>query len=88
VKVDLQMAVGTFDTQTFHGLLIHANDDASNGAGCAADATRPSNTWFASADGHMKRDANEGHGGHSGDLSNVYLNPDGTDHLEFSTDRS
>lgn len=52
-----------------------------------ADATRPSNTWFVSADGHLKRDASEGHGGHSGDLSSVYLNRDGTVHLEFSTDR-
>ena len=87
VKVDLKIAVGTFDTQTFHGFHIHANDDAGNGAGCVADATRPSNTWFVSADGHMKRDANEGHGAHSGDLSSVYLNRDGTIHLEFSTDR-
>jgi superoxide dismutase, Cu-Zn family len=87
VKVDLKIAVGTFDAQTFHGLHIHANDDASNGAGCVADATRPANTWFVSADGHMKRNANEGHGGHSGDLSGVYLNRDGTVHLEFSIDR-
>ena len=87
VKADLKIPIGAFATQTFHGFHIHANDDVTNGLGCVADATRASNTWFVSADGHWKRDTNDGHGSHAGDLTSLYFNRDGSVHLEFTTDR-
>jgi Cu-Zn family superoxide dismutase len=71
----------------FHGLHIHANDDTTNGDGCIADAAQPSNTWFASADGHWKHDPNELHGHHAGDLPSPYVNADGTASVQFVVDK-
>ena len=71
----------------FHGLHIHANDVSSNGDGCIADASQPSNTWFVSADGHWKHDPSEVHGQHAGDLPSVFVNSDGTASIEFDVDK-
>jgi superoxide dismutase, Cu-Zn family len=70
----------------FHGFHIHANSDASNGDGCLADATKASNTWFVSADGHWKADA-QIHAGHNGDMPSVLVTPDGAAEMRFETGR-
>jgi superoxide dismutase, Cu-Zn family len=84
---DFAFPVGTIQPGTYHGMHIHANDVGGNGSGCVADATKPSNSWFVSADGHFKRDPNEVHGGHAGDLPSIFINRDRTAHVEFRLDR-
>jgi superoxide dismutase, Cu-Zn family len=71
---------------TFHGLHVHANDDASNGRGCKADPGESAATWFVSADGHWVRGDQE-HGDHRGDLPSPYIQRNGSAHLVFTTDR-
>lgn len=73
--------------EAFHGIHIHANDTTANGAGCIADPTQPSSTWFVSADGHWKKDPTELHGHHAGDLPSVFVNADGTAKLRFVVDK-
>ena len=87
VKADLRVPIDKVPTRTFHGFHIHANNDLSNGLGCIADATKASNTWFVSADGHFKHDPNENHSAHAGDMPSMILNRDGTAHMEFTIDR-
>lgn len=72
--------------EAFHGFHIHANGDPSNGDGCVADATKPSNTWFVSADGHWKADA-QNHAGHLGDMPSVLVMKDGRAEMRFETSR-
>jgi Cu-Zn family superoxide dismutase len=86
VRVTVRKASSTA-LQAFHGMHIHANDNATNGAGCVADATQPSNTWFVSADGHWKRDPMELHGHHAGDLPSVLLDDEGSATMEFEVDK-
>lgn len=73
-------------TSAFHGFHVHANDDASNGTGCAADVASPSSTWFLSADGHYTR-SRMAHPGHDGDMPSVLIGSDGTAMLSFTTTR-
>ena len=70
----------------FHGFHIHANGDPANGDGCVADAAKPSNTWFVSADGHWKAEA-QSHAGHLGDMPSVIVMKDGTAEMRFQTSR-
>ena len=72
--------------EAFHGFHIHANGDPSNGEGCVADATKPSNTWFVSADGHWKTDG-QNHSGHLGDMPSVLVMKDGKAEMRFETSR-
>lgn len=67
----------------FHGFHIHANTD---GAGCVADASQPSSTWFTSAGGHWKLDG-QTHSNHLGDMPSVYVNADGSTETRFTIDR-
>lgn len=71
----------------FHGLHIHANDNAANGDGCVADPSLASSTWFVSADGHWKHDPSEVHGTHAGDLPSVFVNADATASFDFEVDK-
>jgi superoxide dismutase, Cu-Zn family len=87
IKVDMAFPANSIATETFHGLHIHANDVATNGAGCVADPKAASNTWFVAVDGHYKKDAAQIHGGHSGDLATVFINRDRTAHIETRIDR-
>jgi superoxide dismutase, Cu-Zn family len=87
VTVDLQFPAGSIDTNTYHGMHIHANDAATNGVGCVADATKPSNTWFTSVDGHFKHNASELHGNHAGDLPIVFVNRDSSVKAQTRIDR-
>ncbi len=87
IVADFAFPAGSIQPGTFHGLHIHANDTAGNGIGCVADATKASNTWFVSADGHYKKDPADNHGGHAGDLATVYINRDRTGHVETKIDR-
>ena len=85
--VSASLAAAAVATRQFHGFHIHANDNAVNGIDCIADVRLASNTWFVSADGHLRRDASEVHGNHSGDLPSIYVNRDGKASLEFTIDR-
>jgi superoxide dismutase, Cu-Zn family len=87
IRVDMAFPANSIQTETFHGLHIHANDVATNGAGCVADPKAASNTWFTATDGHYKKDPNQIHGGHSGDLATVFINRDRTAHIETKIDR-
>jgi superoxide dismutase, Cu-Zn family len=87
VTADLNVPMQRIQSRTFHGFHVHANNDPANGNGCLADATKPSNTWFTSVDGHMKKDIADQHSNHQGDLTSVYLNRDSTAKLTFTTDR-
>jgi superoxide dismutase, Cu-Zn family len=87
VVVDMSFPANSIGTGTYHGLHIHANDVATNSAGCVADSKAASNTWFVAVDGHYKKDANQIHGAHSGDLATIYINRDRTAHIETSIDR-
>ena len=86
VRVELQFDPTRVAVNAFHGFHVHANDDASNGAGCVADPTSAPTTWFTSADGHWKLAA-QGHGAHLGDLFSVYVTGDGSAEARFVTDR-
>jgi Cu-Zn family superoxide dismutase len=70
----------------FHGFHVHANDDPANGQGCVADASRPSTTWFVSADAHYAG-AGAAHPHHDGDMPSLLVNPDGTATTTFTTAR-
>jgi superoxide dismutase, Cu-Zn family len=87
VIADFKFAQGVIQTGTFHGMHIHANDVATNGVGCVADPTKESNTWFTAVDGHFKQNESDQHSSHSGDLATVYINRDGTGHVETKIDR-
>jgi superoxide dismutase, Cu-Zn family len=67
----------------FHGLHIHANDNAANGVGCVADPAQPANTHFVSADGHWNPTA-ETHGEHGGDTPGVNVLSDGSALLSYT----
>lgn len=84
VKVRLVNAPGI---DAFHGFHIHANNviSATNGEGCIANTALAPSTWFASADGHFKRDG-ELHSHHAGDLPVVYVNGDGSVESRFRID--
>lgn len=77
---------GVPGVDAFHGFHIHANDVATNGDGCVADAAAESSTWFVSADGHYNPTA-QSHSQHVGDMPVVYVNPDGTVETRFRIDR-
>jgi Cu-Zn family superoxide dismutase len=77
----------TVAVEAFHGLHIHANDMTANGDGCIADPAQPAATWFLSADAHWKKDPNELHGHHAGDLPSVFVNADGTAKLRVVVDK-
>ncbi len=82
VKVRLINAPGI---DAFHGFHVHANNNPANGDGCIADTALAPSTWFASADGHFKRDG-ELHSHHAGDLPVVYVNGDGSVETKFRID--
>jgi Cu-Zn family superoxide dismutase len=84
-RVTVQITDGG-EANAFHGLVIHANDDPSNGEGCQADPGEPPGTWFVSADGHLVDDSDEG-GLHQGDLPNVWVMGDGSATTQVLTDR-
>ena len=86
VEVRLKVPAGTTSARAFHGFHVHANNDPANGAGCLADATQPSATWFVSADGHLKT-GTEVHGHHAGDLPSLHLNSDGLADTSFLIER-
>ena len=86
VWLDLRKAPGLTAVDAFHGLHVHANDVAANGAGCVADPAQPPATWFVSADAHLATPGTT-HGAHAGDLPGVLLNADGTADLRFTTGR-
>jgi superoxide dismutase, Cu-Zn family len=67
----------------FHGFHIHANADS---AGCVADATQPSNTWFTAVGGHWKS-GTQTHGQHVGDMPSVFVNADGGVVTRFTISR-
>jgi superoxide dismutase, Cu-Zn family len=69
----------------FHGLHIHANDDARNGNGCLASPADPPKEWFVSADAHFDQTGHP-HAGHTGDLGNVYLGADRRGAVDFRAD--
>jgi superoxide dismutase, Cu-Zn family len=87
VTADLRLPRAGVALRTFHGFHIHANDNAANGSGCAADPRAVPSSWFLSADGHLKRVADEVHGAHAGDLPSLHINLDGTVRAEFTIDR-
>jgi Cu-Zn family superoxide dismutase len=70
----------------FHGFHVHANDDQANGAGCVADASQPSSTWFVAVDGHWAQPG-QTHGDHTGDLPSPLVQADRTALLVATTDR-
>jgi Cu-Zn family superoxide dismutase len=83
VRVRLAGAPGL---DAFHGFHIHANDNATNGDGCVADATAAPSTWFVSADGHFNP-TNLTHSQHVGDMPVLYVNDDGTVETRFTIDK-
>ncbi len=86
VRVRLSGLPEAVARDAFHGFHVHANSDSKNGEGCVADPDTPSNTWFVSADGHWKADA-QIHSGHNGDMPSVLVTPDGKAEMWFMTDR-
>lgn len=70
----------------FHGFHIHANNDPATGAGCKADPTKTSDTWFLSADGHLSK-TGQTHSSHQGDMPSVLIQRNGSAHLVFTSDR-
>ena len=84
VRVRLNGLPDAAARNAFHGFHVHANSDAANGEGCVADPTAPSNTWFVSADGHWKADA-QIHSAHNGDMPSVLVTPDGKAEMRFTT---
>jgi len=77
VMVDANIK-GLVPARTFHGMHIHANNNASGG-GCVAPT-------FASAGGHLPAAGNV-HGKHMGDLPALLALADGTARYHFVTDR-
>lgn len=86
VRVRISGLPETVARNAFHGFHVHANSDATNGEACVADKDAPSNTWFVSADGHWKADA-QIHSGHIGDMPSVLVTPDGKAEMRFVTER-
>ena len=84
-RVTVQITDGG-ERSSFHALVVHANDDPSNGDGCEADPEEAPGTWFVSADGHLTDDLDEG-ASHQGDLPNVWIMSDGTATAQVMTDR-
>ena len=84
-RVTVQITDGG-EPNAFHGLIIHANDDPTNGEGCEADPDEPAATWFVSADGHLVDDS-DAEGRHQGDLPNVWVMADGRATAQALTDR-
>jgi len=84
-RVTVQITDGG-EPSSFHALVVHANDDPSNGDGCEADPDEAPGTWFVSADGHLTDDIDEG-ASHQGDLPNVWVMGDGTATAQVMTDR-
>lgn len=84
-RVTVQITDGG-EPNAFHGLVIHANDDPTNGEGCEADPDEPASTWFVSADGHLVDD-DDTDGSHQGDLPNVWVMADGSATAQTLTDR-
>lgn len=84
-RVTVQITDGG-EPNAFHGLIIHANDDPTNGEGCEADPDEPAGTWFVSADGHLVDERDEA-GSHQGDLPNVWVMGDGRATAQSLTDR-
>ncbi len=84
-RVTVQITDGG-ERSSFHALVVHANDDPSNGEGCEADPDEAPGTWFVSADGHLTDDLDEG-ASHQGDLPNVWIMSDGTATAQVMTDR-
>lgn len=72
--------------EAFHGLHVHANDDASNGEGCIASPSQPSKTWFTAVDGHLTHGI-QSHGDHAGDLPPLLVDGNGRAQATFTTDR-
>ena len=70
----------------FHGIHVHANNDPANGAGCVADPSQPSATWFTAVDGHYAESGQE-HGAHAGDLPPIMLLENGRGYSISITDR-
>jgi Cu-Zn family superoxide dismutase len=70
----------------FHGFHVHANDNRSNGNGCVANASKPSSTWFLSADAHLASPGQQ-HGQHDGDMPSVLVTPEGLAVISFVTTR-
>jgi superoxide dismutase, Cu-Zn family len=85
-RVQLNAGDSLGPTGSFHGLHIHANDDPSNGEGCLADPKQPADTWFVSADGHLRSES-QTHGGHDGDLPSLLLDNKGKASLTFGGSR-
>ena len=86
VQVDLRAMPKDAALEAFHGFHIHANSDPANGSDCVADSTKPANTWFVSADGHLDT-TSKTHGGHTGDMPSVFVNNDATVSMRFEIDR-
>lgn len=84
-RVTVQLTDGG-EPNAFHGLIIHANDDPTNGEGCEADPAEAAGTWFVSADGHLVDDS-DAEGSHQGDLPNVWVMGDGRATAQSLTDR-
>ena len=59
IRVNLKVPPVLTSIPAFHGLHVHANDNATNGVGCVADPAALPSTWFVSADGHYKHMATE-----------------------------
>jgi Cu-Zn family superoxide dismutase len=85
VQVALHVPAEATPVRSFHGFHVHANDDPANGAGCEADPTSASSTWFVSADGHLKQDG-QLHGGHDGDMPPLLLDHNGQAEATFTVD--
>lgn len=86
IRVNVRVPPVLTSIPTFHGLHVHANDNAANGVGCVADPAALPSTWFVSADGHYKHTATEVHGSHAGDLPSIHLNADGTGEMRTTKD--
>lgn len=86
VRMNLNVPAEVTAVRSFHGLHVHANDDATNGTGCQANPSAPPSTWFVSADGHLSEEG-QVHSRHTGDMTSVYLNRDGSARMVFTTDR-
>jgi len=86
-EVDIQVtSTKAITAGKFHGIHVHANDDAANGEGCKADPAGVASTWFTSADGHLKA-GTATHNDHTGDFPSVLVRKDGTASQRFTTDR-
>ncbi|RJK96343.1 superoxide dismutase family protein [Vallicoccus soli] len=83
VRVSLDLPRGVTPLNAFHGFHVHANGD---GAGCVADPSAPSSTWFTAVGGHYARPG-QPHAYHAGDMPSLLVNRDGTVSMTFTTAR-